>query len=208
MFAHSRLLVAMTLGMGAMAAGVSAPPAGAVARRTFVNWPAYLHGNAHSSDNSAATAITPAKVAGLTRTWTWRPAGPTMPGQPSGLLASPTVVNGRIYIGANTGVFYALDEATGHVIWHRFLGFVPTLTCGKLGIVATATVATDPVTQCPYCLCGRRRWLPVCARRGNGGSCLALCDRHSLANCQRLLRLVVADDRRKADLCRRVIRLR
>jgi outer membrane protein assembly factor BamB len=147
MFAHARLLVAITLGMGAMAAGASASAAGAVARRTFVNWPAYLHGKAHSSDNGAATAITPAKVAGLTRAWTWKPAGPTMPGQPSGLLASPTVVNGRIYIGANTGVFYALDEATGHVIWHRFLGFVPTLTCGKLGIVATATVAKDPVTS-------------------------------------------------------------
>jgi polyvinyl alcohol dehydrogenase (cytochrome) len=104
-------------------------------------------GPAHSSRNGAATAISPASAGGVTRAWTWKPAAPTKPGQPSGLLASPTVFNGRIYIGANTGVFYALDEATGRVIWHRFLGFVPTLTCGHLGIVATATVAKDPVTK-------------------------------------------------------------
>ncbi len=147
MFRHMRLIVAVALGAGAVAAAASIPVADAVARRAFVNWPAYLHGNAHSSDSGGAKAITPASVAGLKRAWTWKPAGPTMAGQPSGLLASPTVVNGRIYIGANTGAFYALDEATGHVIWHRFLGFVPTLTCGKLGIVATATVAKDPVTN-------------------------------------------------------------
>src|SRR6266571_4850727 len=48
-----------------------------------------------------------------------------MAGQPgTSLFASPTVFNGRIYIGANTGVFYALDEATGQVLWHRFMVYV------------------------------------------------------------------------------------
>ncbi len=152
---RTRLLLAVTLAVSATAAaaGTAVVSTAAVTAATaapgqaFVNWPAYLHGNAHSSDSGAATAITPATVPHLKRAWTWKPAAPTMPGQPSGLLASPTVVNGRIYIGAGTGVFYALDEATGHVIWHQFLGFVPTLTCGKLGIVATATVAKDPVTH-------------------------------------------------------------
>ena len=147
MLRHTHLLVAITLAVSGTATAVSVPAAVAAPGRAFVNWPAYLHGNAHSSDNGAATAISPATVPHLTRAWSWKPAAPTMPGQPSALLASPTVVNGRIYIGAGTGVFYALDEATGHVIWHRFLGFVPTLTCGKLGIVATATVARDPVTS-------------------------------------------------------------
>jgi outer membrane protein assembly factor BamB len=142
-----RLLAAAALGLSAIAAAASAAAAGAAAPKAFVNWPAYLRGNTHSSASSGATAITPARAASMKRAWTWKPAGPTMAGQPSGLLASPTVVNGRIYIGANTGVFYALDEATGHVIWHRFLGFQPTLSCGKLGIVSTATVATDPVTH-------------------------------------------------------------
>jgi polyvinyl alcohol dehydrogenase (cytochrome) len=70
-----------------------------------------------------------------------------MTGQPSpSLFASPTVVNGRVYIGADTGVFYALNEATGQVVWDRFLGFVPKLTCHARGIVSTATVARDPVS--------------------------------------------------------------
>src|SRR5215475_9062762 len=147
MVRHARTLIAVTLGIGVLAAATGATAATPASRKVFINWGGYLKGPGHSSKNAAATAISPAKVAGLSRAWTWKPAGPTMPGQPSGLLASPTVVSGRIYIGANTGVFYALNEATGHVIWHRFLGFVPTLTCGRLGIVATATVARDPVTK-------------------------------------------------------------
>lgn len=144
----ARALFCVALGVSAtvFAAGAAAAPTGSVPQQTFVNWPAYLLGPAHSSDNAAAAAITPAKAATMTRAWTWEPAKPTMSGQPWGLLASPTVFNGRIYIGADTGVFYALDEATGHVIWHRFLGFVPNLTCGPLGIVATATVAPNPAT--------------------------------------------------------------
>jgi outer membrane protein assembly factor BamB len=146
MLRPSRILLAATA-LIALTTTAASAPAASVLRKAFVNWGGYLKGPAHSSTNAAATAITPATARTMVRAWTWKPAGPTMPGQPSGLLASPTVVNGRIYIGANTGVFYALDEATGHVIWHRFLGFVPTLTCGRLGIVATATVAKDPVTK-------------------------------------------------------------
>jgi outer membrane protein assembly factor BamB len=64
-----------------------------------------------------------------------------MPGQPAGgLYSSPTVFNHVIYIGAKTGDFYALDEATGHVLWKRFLGFQPSLTCPALGFVSTAAV--------------------------------------------------------------------
>jgi len=56
------------------------------------------------------------------------------------------VVGGHVYIGAGTGVFYALDEATGRVLWHQFLGFVPKKNCGARGIDSTATVAPDPMT--------------------------------------------------------------
>jgi outer membrane protein assembly factor BamB len=149
MLRTARLFVSIALGVTAVAfltGARAAAPAASVAHQAFINWPAYLHGPAHSSDNAAAQTISPATAATMTKAWTWEPAKATMAGQPWGLLASPTVVNGRIYIGADTGVFYALDEATGHVIWHHFLGFVPTLTCGSLGIVATATVAPDPVT--------------------------------------------------------------
>jgi polyvinyl alcohol dehydrogenase (cytochrome) len=122
-------------------------PAAAGSATTFINWPGYLFGSTHSSDNAAAAAITPATAPALTRVWSWKPAAPTMTGQPGpSLFASPTVFNGRVYIGANTGVFYALNEATGKVIWKRFLGFVTKKTCGARGITSTATVAPDPVT--------------------------------------------------------------
>lgn len=119
-----------------------AAPSSAV---TADDWPAYLFGPGHSSYNAGATAITPTNVGSLTSYWQWKAAGPTMAGQPSrALYASPTVYQGRVYIGADTGVFYALDLATKKVVWSQFLGFVPKLTCGKRGLISTAAVAPDP----------------------------------------------------------------
>jgi outer membrane protein assembly factor BamB len=113
------------------------------------DWPAYLFSARHSS-RSGATAITPSNVATLHKAWMFTAPGPTMPGQPGGgFIASPIVSNGRVYIGSNTGVFYALDEATGQVIWSHFIGFVGRHTCGARGVTSSATVALDPVTMAP-----------------------------------------------------------
>jgi len=138
--------VLLVLAVSALSAGaVGVTDAGSSANATtFINWSSYLFNTSHTSSNVAATAITTVNAATLRQAWKWRPAAPTATGQPAGLLASPTVVNGTIYIGANTGVFYALNEATGAVLWHRFLGYVSATTCGALGIVATATVAPAP----------------------------------------------------------------
>lgn len=110
------------------------------------DWSGYLFAPAHSSYNAAATAITTANAATIKQYWQWKPAAPTMPGQPGpGVLASPTVVGGHVYVGADTGVFYALDLATKRVLWQRFLGFVASTTCrGSRGFTSTATVAPDP----------------------------------------------------------------
>ena len=127
--------------IAASASAVSAATGGA-------NWTGYLRGAQHTS-YSPQTAITPANAGSLVKRWTWIPAaGPAgAPGKQ--LTASPTVFNGRVYIGANTGDFYALDLATGHPLWKQFLGFQPTLTCNKRGITSTATVANDPTTGKP-----------------------------------------------------------
>ena len=109
-------------GAGLAGSAHASPPAHLAA--PFVNWSSYLNGPAHSSDNAAATVITPATRRPLTHDWTWAPPAPTNPGQPGGLEASPTVVNGVVYIGANTGTFYALNESTGKVLWSQFLGYV------------------------------------------------------------------------------------
>src|SRR5205823_2984874 len=67
--------------------------------------------------------------------------------QPKGAFDStPIVHDGRVYIGSMPGDFYALDEASGTVIWKRFMGYQPPLTCAANGFVATATIAPDPVT--------------------------------------------------------------
>src|SRR5579871_1010689 len=128
---------------GLLAIGLSgAGGAGTAGGATFVNWPQYLYSPGHSSDNAAATAITPANAASLTRAWQFNPAT-------TGFLSSPVVYNGVIYIGAKNGYFYALNETTGTVIWKRLIGVVPKLTCGRQGFTSTATIAPDPTTGNP-----------------------------------------------------------
>jgi outer membrane protein assembly factor BamB len=109
------------------------------------NWTSYLGGARHPSFTTN-TQIGRTAAGQLKLAWSWKPAGPTMTGQPTnGMFASPAVYNHRIYLGAYTGVFYALDETTGSIVWKRFLGFQPSLTCVQpLGFVSTATVAAVP----------------------------------------------------------------
>jgi len=142
---RGRAYAAWVLAALVAAAGITAAlgPAATV----FVNWPAYMFNTVHSSTNPGATAITPTNAATLVQAWNWMPDPPTMPGQPANdLFATPAVVDGKIFIGANTGVFYALAETTGTVLWSKFLGFVPQKTCGARGITSTASIAPDPVT--------------------------------------------------------------
>ena len=113
------------------------------------DWPAYLQGPQHSSYNQLATAITPANASALVQNWSFTDRPPTQAGQPGvGFNASPTVLGGVIYIGSNTGQFYALNESTGRVLWHRLIGFTKGNSCrtGHLGVSSTATVATDPIS--------------------------------------------------------------
>jgi len=130
--------VAALLATGLAGAGA----AGTAAGTTFVNWPQYLYSPDHLSANAAATGITPANAKHLTRVWQFNPAT-------TGFLSSPVVYNGVIYIGGKNGYFYALNETTGAIIWKRFIGVVPKLTCGRQGFTSTATVAPDPATGNP-----------------------------------------------------------
>jgi outer membrane protein assembly factor BamB len=112
------------------------------------DWPGYLFDNGHSSYNRSATAITPANASTLMEDWSFVDPQPTIQDQPpSSLYSSPTVFKGVVYIGSNTGMFYALDEATGAMLWHQLLGYTTPLTCAHAhGVASTATVATDPVS--------------------------------------------------------------
>jgi outer membrane protein assembly factor BamB len=138
----------VTIGILVAAAFCSLVPGGADAQPTVisVDWNAYLFGSLHSS-TTTSNAITTGNAANLSEAWHWSPAPPTITGQPPGqIFGTPTVVGNRAFIGSNTGVFSALDLATGNEIWHQFLGYVPKLTCQAKGIAATATVITDAST--------------------------------------------------------------
>jgi outer membrane protein assembly factor BamB len=129
----------------AVALAIAYPTSGQGA--TFTNWPGYLFGPRHANVNEPAVAITPSNAGSLSLDWHWMPhAKPGRP--PPSLFASPTVYNGVIYVGAFTGVFYALDEATGNVLWHRSFAPTPELgsasECIAKGFVSTAAVTTDP----------------------------------------------------------------
>jgi outer membrane protein assembly factor BamB len=125
----------------ALIIGAAPIPAAAQA----ADWSTYLGDSSHSSVSSDAT-FTSSNLADVVPDWTFKEA-PTN-GQPApSFEATPVVVGNRVYVGSESGNFFALDLATGTVIWQRFLGFVPALTCQyPKGITATATVAPDPAT--------------------------------------------------------------
>jgi polyvinyl alcohol dehydrogenase (cytochrome) len=139
-------LFAVVVTAGALVTGMLG--AGVAQGTTFVNWTQYLFSTRHTSENPAATAITPANAVSLKLAWKFSPAPAAISGL-GGFFASPTVYNGVIYIGARNGYFYAINESTGTVIWNRFIGYVSPTTCGPQGFTSTATVKADPTTGKP-----------------------------------------------------------
>jgi polyvinyl alcohol dehydrogenase (cytochrome) len=139
------------IGALGLAGVVLAPAAGAAGARASraaagpnLDWPQYLHGPQHSS-MSNSTAFTTSNAGSVTQVWHWQP--PVVSGEPVPVLdASPTVVAGVVYIGAQSGGFYALNESTGAVMWSRQLDTQPKATCEARGITSTAAVLPDPVT--------------------------------------------------------------
>jgi outer membrane protein assembly factor BamB len=111
---------------------------------------AYLGGPQHASYAANATKITVANATTLHSVWTWNPT-PKSP-YPTYLYSSPITSGGVIYIGAATGDFYAIDAAKGTTIWRKQL---PVSTCDTpAGLVSSATVANDPVTNKPVVYVG------------------------------------------------------
>ena len=144
---RARVLGRLGFGLAAVPLFLTALGA-APSSATGADWSGYLHDNGHSSYNAAATSITPATLGNLQPVWRW-----LVPSSPNGgttqLLASPTVYNGTVYIGAKDGYFYAVNETTQAIVWSDFLGvYPPHGNCGPQyqGITATATVAIDPST--------------------------------------------------------------
>jgi outer membrane protein assembly factor BamB len=132
------LLSSLTVALG---------PTGPAYGQSSGDWPQFMFNDSNSSYNSAETSITPSNLADLQPVWRWTPPAATN-GASTGLYGTPVSVGGVLYIGANDGEFYAVDEATQQILWSQYLGIVPGLECSSspLGIESTATVATDPTT--------------------------------------------------------------
>src|SRR5215472_12870884 len=144
-------VVSACVGLSVPLSASGAPTTGGPA----ADWPAFLHDSTHTSFNAAATSITPTNLSNLQPVW--RFLVPVSPNKGSvNLWSSPVVSNGVVYIGAEDGYFFAINEATRQVIWSRFLGIVNQITTatykgcpGTQGIVSTAVVANDPVSSKP-----------------------------------------------------------
>jgi outer membrane protein assembly factor BamB len=150
-------VTAAAVAVAAVAPAVSASPPGLHGRAqpaaaiTDQDWPAYLYSASHGSATVGPTAITLGNAADLVPAWTFTEQPPSQPDQPhGGFSASPTVADGMVFIGSQTGDFYALDESTGAVVWQRTLDYEFAGHNGRCpnarGVVGTATVAPDPVT--------------------------------------------------------------
>jgi outer membrane protein assembly factor BamB len=117
---------------------------------TSQDWPAYLFAARHRSATSGPTTITPDNAGRLRAVWAFRAKPSTGNQPPGGFSASPTVAAGKIFIGSETGDFYALRKSTGRVLWHRVLDHEAVGNNGNCknahGITGTATVAADPRT--------------------------------------------------------------
>jgi outer membrane protein assembly factor BamB len=155
MYRISRQWPVMPLIAALSLAGVAlAPAAGAAGARSTgpasraagpsLDWPQYLRGPQHSSVSNA-TAFTTSNSGSVRQVWHWQP--PVITGKPVPALdASPTVAAGVVYIGAQSGGFYALNESTGAMVWSRQLDTEANVTCPARGISSTAAVLPDPVT--------------------------------------------------------------
>jgi outer membrane protein assembly factor BamB len=126
----------------------AAVPVSTVQTTTTPDWSSYLFAADHAGYNPLATAITTANAASLVKVWHWAPGAPGA-GELGGLYSSPVVSGGMVFIGARTGVFYAINETTGKLVWKRTFAPILGTTCGPQGFTSTATVAPDPTSGDP-----------------------------------------------------------
>jgi len=117
----------------ALAGLLAVPLAGRVAAAggCVADWPMYGHDLAHTFQQTC-TSVTAANAATLHPAWHLQTA--------DSVSASPAVVDGVLYDGDWSGNAYAVDAATGTVLWTRVLNDGENVSYGR--ITASPTVAT------------------------------------------------------------------
>jgi len=106
---------------------------------TTDTWPTSLHDverTAASADTTIGTGTAPT----LTKLWTFQTGG--------AVASTPTVTGGVAYFGSWDGYEYAVNAATGALIWKTYLGVLtanPTCIPPQLGVSSPATVTGGTV---------------------------------------------------------------
>jgi outer membrane protein assembly factor BamB len=108
-----------------------------------VDFPSYMHDAGHAAFSPAATAI--AATTGLSSDYVFQESRVANRPRP-GFYSTPLVLHHVMYIGSDSGEFYAIDLNTGSVIWKEFLGFEAKATCRAQGFFATAASGIDPTS--------------------------------------------------------------
>ncbi len=115
-----------------------------------VDWLARLFDASHGSATGDA-GLSASNVSALSIKW--HLTAPACNGISSGQgwFATPVTFNGVIYVGSNFGCLHAIKESDGSVIWSRFMGYQPKLTCSMaLGIVSSVVVRVENNTTVLY----------------------------------------------------------
>ena len=117
---------------GAARRGGGGDPAGPVPDP--LAWTAY-GGDTQLTGFSDTSAVSPADARTFGVEWAAQLDG--------GVVASPLVYAGRVYVATEAGSVYALDLVTGALLWKRTLGTeVPDGDCGSYGISGTGAIDT------------------------------------------------------------------
>jgi len=81
-------------------------------------WPAFRHSGLRNGEQPFASALAdPQRVKTLAFKWKFPSPGNVPPDALKGFRASAVVHNGRVFIGNANGRLYALDAASGHLLW-------------------------------------------------------------------------------------------
>jgi outer membrane protein assembly factor BamB len=120
-----------------------------------LDWPMYL-GNSSLTAASTETILTPSAAPTLRPLWTYKTG--------SVIAASATVVSGVAYVGSWDGYEYALNAATGALIWKTYLGVTTAPACSPpaLGISSVPAVVGGVV----YVGGGDSNWYALDATTG------------------------------------------
>ena len=163
-FIRKRLVLACSLVLAIAGlfslAHTSAPASAARAlalQASAEDWPTYLHDPARSGASDEAILST-ANAGQLVPLWNFLTNG--------AIAAQAAVVGGVVYVGSWDGYEYALNGATGAVLWKTFLGQTfPASTCSPAyaGISSSAAVQNGVV----YVGGGDSNWYALDAATGN-----------------------------------------